>query len=64
MNKLQLYINKSTVEYKNMLNQNPDEDVRRCIIDVRRSLQFLTTTCRKKTLSTSFDTSMPACLSA
>ncbi len=40
MNKLQLYINKSGVEYKNMLNQNPDEDVRRCIIDVRRSLHI------------------------
>lgn len=40
MNKLQLYINKSGVEYKNIFNLNPDEDVRRCIVDVRRALQI------------------------
>ncbi len=40
MNKLQLYINKSGVEYKNIFNLNPDEDVRRCILDVRRALQI------------------------
>lgn len=40
MNKLQLYINKSGADYKNMFNLNPDEDVRRSIADVRRALQI------------------------
>lgn len=40
MNKLQLYINKSGVDYKNIFNLNPDEDVRRNIINVRGALQI------------------------
>ncbi len=38
MSKLQLYINISGSELKNVLNQNPDEDVRRLITDVSQAL--------------------------
>lgn len=40
MNKLQLYINRSGADYKNIFNLNPDEDIRRSIADVRRALQI------------------------
>lgn len=39
MNKLQLYITKSTRSFKNLVNFNPSEDVSRYVTDVRDALQ-------------------------
>ena len=39
MNKIQLYITKSTRTFKSMVNINPEEDVRAAVTDVRTYLE-------------------------
>lgn len=41
MNKLQLYITRSGSGFKSLFNHNPNEDVRRCVFDLRQALSLV-----------------------